>query len=241
MTTGLTYSQYVTELANLAVVDPADVNFVTNLPQCITYAENRIYRDLDLLSTVVSQTGYSLTTGSRQLTFPLDDFITIQEVNVITPIGVSDPNAGTRNPLLPVTKFWLDTVYGNGNQTSIPQYFAMLNQNTIIVGPWPGGNYALELVGTVRPASLSASNTTTFISTYLPDLFLMASMVFISGYQRDFALGASQANDPNMPINYETQYQALLRSAMVEEARKKFEAGGWTSMSPAAVATPSRG
>ncbi len=32
MTTGLTYAQYVTELANLAVVDPADVNFVANLP-----------------------------------------------------------------------------------------------------------------------------------------------------------------------------------------------------------------
>ena len=29
--------------------------------------------------------------------------------------------------------------------------------------------------------------------------------------------------------------------AMVEEARKKFEAGGWTSMSPAVAATPSRG
>ena len=241
MTTGLTYSQYVNELANLAVVDPTNTEFVANLPQCITYAENRIYRDLDLLSTVTSQTGYSLSNGSRQLVFPLSDFITIQEVNVITPIGVSDPNAGTRNPLLPVTKFWLDTVYGSGNQTALPQYFAMLNQNTIIVGPWPSGNYAVELVGTIRPDSLSASNTTTFISTYLPDLFLMASMVFISGYQRNFALGSAQANDPQMPVNYESQYQTLLRGATVEEARKKFEAGGWTSMSPAVAATPSRG
>lgn len=241
MTTGLTYSQYVNELANLAVVDPTNTEFVANLPQCITYAENRIYRDLDLLSTVTSQTGYSLSNGSRQLVFPLSDFITVQEVNVITPIGVSDPNAGTRNPLLPVTKFWLDTVYGNGNQTSLPQFFAMLNQNTILVGPWPNGNYSVEIVGTVRPASLSASNTTTFISTYLPDLFLMASMVFISGYQRNFALGASQPNDPGMAVNYETQYKALLASAAVEEARKKFEAGGWTSMSPAVAASPTRG
>lgn len=241
MTTGLTYSQYVNELANLAVVDPTNTEFVANLPQCITYAENRIYRDLDLLSTVTSQTGYSLSNGSRQLVFPLSDFITIQEVNVITPIGVSDPNAGTRNPLLPVTKFWLDTVYGSGNQTALPQYFAMLNQNTIIVGPWPGGNYAVELVGTVRPDSLSSANQTTFISTYLPDLFLMASMVFISGYQRNFALGANQPNDPGMAVNYETQYKTLLASATVEEARKKFEAGGWTSMSPAVAASPTRG
>ena len=241
MTTGLTYAQYVTELANLAVVDPADVNFVNNLPQCITYAENRIYRDLDLLSTVVAQTGYTLSTNNRTLTFPITDFITIQEVNVITPIGVSDPNAGTRNTLTPTTKVFLDTVYNSGNQPTIPAYFAMLNQNTILVGPWPDGNYSVELVGTVRPASLSTSNTTTFVSLYLPDLFLMASMVFISGYQRDFALGASQPNDPGMAVNYETQYQTLLKGATVEEARKKFEAGGWTSMSPAVVATPTRG
>ena len=91
---------------------------------------------------------------------------------------------------------------------------------------------AAEVVGTVRPDSLSSTNQTTFISLYLPDLFLAASMVFVSGYQRDFALGASQPNDPGMPINYESQYQTLLKSAGVEEARKKFEAAGWTSMSP---------
>ena len=241
MTTGLTYAQYVTELANLAVVDPTDTNFVANLPQCITYAENRIYRDLDLLATVTPVTGFSFANGSRQITWPLSQFVTVQEINAITPVGVADPNAGTRNTLLPVTKFWLDTVYPSPTVTGVPVYFAMLNQNTAIVGPWPDANYAAEVVGTVRPDSLSSSNTTTFISLYLPDLFLMASMVFISGYQRDFALGASQPNDPGMPINYESQYQTLLKSATVEEARKKFEAGGWTSMSPAVVATPTRG
>lgn len=241
MTTGLTYSQYVNELANLAVVDPGDVNFVANLPQCITYAENRIYRDLDLLSTVTTNSSFALTANNRSLTFPIGDFVTLQEVNVITPFGTNDPNSGTRNPLLPVTKFWLDTVYGSNATADIPTYFAMLSQNTILVGPWPDQAYTVELVGTVRPDSLSATNTSTFVSLFLPDLFLMASMVFISGYQRNFALGANQPNDPGMAVNYETQYQTLLKGAVVEEARKKFEAGGWTSMSPAVAATPTRG
>ena len=103
MTTGLTYNQYVTELANLAIVDPADANFVTNLPQCITYAENRIYRDLDLLSTVTAASGFSCATGSRQITWPLSQFVTVQEINVITPAGTADPNAGTRVSLWPDT------------------------------------------------------------------------------------------------------------------------------------------
>lgn len=241
MTTGLTYTQYVTELANLAVVDPSDVNFVANLPQCITYAENRIYRDLDLLTTVTATSGFSCATGSRQVTWPMDQFVTVQEINVITPSGTSNPNAGTRVNLLPTTKVWMDTVYASPATTGVPRWMAMLNQNTVLVAPWPDNNYSVEIVGTVRPDSLSASNTTTFVSTYLPDLFLMASMVFISGYQRDFALGASQPNDAGMPINYETQYQTLLKSAMVEEARKRFEAGAWSSMSPAVAATPTRG
>lgn len=239
MTTGLTYSQYVNEIATLAVVDPADPNFVEILPQMITYAENRIYRDLDLLSTVTSLSSYATASNGRNVTFPINDFITVQEVNVITPAGTPVPDNGTRVALLPVTKEWINYVYPNFFSADVPAYFAMLNQNTLVLGPWPNNTYTIEVVGTFRPDSLSATNTSTFVSLYLPDLMIMASMIYISAFQRNFISSAS--NDPQMPVNYETQYQTLLKSAMVEEARKKFQSGGWTSMSPAVVATPTRG
>lgn len=239
MTTGLTYSQYVNEIATLAVVSPTDVNFVEILPQMITYAENRIYRDLDFLTTVTSISTYATANNGRTFTFPISDFITVQEVNLITPAGTTIPNNGTRNPLLPVTKEWMNYNYPSSTTASLPSYFAMFNQNTIILGPWPNNTYTVEVVGTFRPDSLSASNTTTFISLYLPDLMIMASMIYISAFQRNFISAA--ANDPAMPVNYETQYQTLLKSAMVEEARKKFQSSGWTAMSPAPVASPSRG
>jgi hypothetical protein len=66
----------------------------------------------------------------------------------------------------------------------------------------------------------------------------MASMIFVSGYQRNFG---RQSDDPAMSQSYESQYQALLRGATVEEYRKKFAASGWTSISPSPVATPGRG
>jgi len=65
MTTGLTYTQYVTQIATLAVVEETDPAFVTILPQMITYAENRIYRDLDFLFTSIANTSYGTTVGSR--------------------------------------------------------------------------------------------------------------------------------------------------------------------------------
>jgi hypothetical protein len=72
---------------------------------------------------------------------------------------------------------------------------------------------------------------------YLPDLFIMASMIYVSGYQRNFG----RANDePQMAVTYESQYKGLLQSAIVEEARKKFQSSAWTSMSPAVAASPTR-
>jgi hypothetical protein len=82
-----------------------------------------------------------------------------------------------------------------------------------------------------------AATASTFISSYLPDLLIMASMIYISAFQRNFG---RQSDDPAMAQSYESQYQALLRGAVVEEFRKKFESGAWTSYSPTPTANPPR-
>jgi hypothetical protein len=238
MTTGLTYSQYVTQIATMAVVAENDPAFVEILPQMITYAENRMCRDLDFLFTSTAITGYACTVGSRSITIPQGTIVVSEQINIITPAGTADPDAGTRVPCLPTTKEFLDAVYGASSYTGVPQYFVPFNDNLFLVGPYPDQNYYVEIVGTFRPASLSVSNPTTFISLYLPDVMIMASMVYVSAYQRNFG---RMSDDPAMAQSYEGQYQALLKGAGVEEARKKFEASGWSSQSPSPVATPSRG
>jgi hypothetical protein len=245
MTTGLSFdgtisgtNSYRSQIATLAVVDETDPAFLTILPQMITYAENRMFRDLDFLFTTTSITGYGCTQGSRQITIPQGTLVVSDQINVITPPGEADPNAGTRNPLLPATKEFLDAVYGSSSYTGVPKYFVPFNDNLFLVGPYPDQPYFVEIVGTFRPNSLSSLNKTTFISLYLPDVFIMASMIYISGFQRNFG---RQSDDPQMAQSYESQYQLLLKGAGVEEARKKFESSGWTSQSPAVVATPSRG
>lgn len=237
MTTGLTYSQYVTQIATMAVVDPNDAAFQTILPQMITYAENRIYRDVDFLFTSIATTAYGLTVGSRQIAVPSGTFVVPEQINVITPFGTASPNTGVRNPLLPCTKEFLDQVYNNSQATGVPQYFCPFDDYTFLVGPYPDQNYMCEIVGTYRPDSLSSSNTTTFISLYLPDLMIMASMIYISAYQRNFG---RQSDDPQMAQSYESQYKELLASAISEENRKKFEAAAWSSQSQSQTASPTR-
>ena len=253
MTTGLSYNgtvsgtnSYVAQIATMAVVEPTDSNFLAILPQAITYAENRMCRELDFLVFSTSLT-FPLTVGLRELDlsggtnqFP---FVVSEQINIITPAGVTNPEAATatRNPCQATTKEFLDAVYGSSAVANrgVPKYYAPFNDNLFYLGPTPDQAYTVEVVGTYRPNSLSATNLTTFISLYLPDLFIMASMIYVSAYQRNFS--SVSANDPQMPVTYETQYQTLMKGAEVEEARKKYESSGWSSQSPTTVATPSRG
>ncbi len=247
---GLNYSSYVTQVAEMAVVAPDDPNFVTILPAMIDYAELRIYRDLDLVSTSTNFHGplIKLNAGNRNLSFPMalpdgsGSIVVTEQINLIAPAGQTDPDgsAAARVSLLPTTKEFLDAVYGSNAVATRgqPKYFASFNENLFFVGPVPDQTYYVEIVGTYRPNEMSASNPATFISQYLPDLLIMASMVYISAYQRNFG---RQSDDPQMAQSYESQYQTLLKSAAVEEMRKKFESAGWSSQSPAPLATPTRG
>ena len=235
----LTYSSYVQQISTMAVIPSNDTNFTIILPQMISYAELRMQRDLDFLSTQISTTAYSFTQNNNTLTLPTSQFIVPQTFEVV--------NSGVSSPLLPVTKEFIQNVYGSGSTTGLPQYFAVYGGDTattgntsqyMIVGPTPDSNYSTIITGTVRSAPLSATNTTTYISTYLPDMFIMASMIYISAFQRNFG---RINDDPQMAQTYESQYQALKASALVEENRKKFEAAAWSSYSPAPAASPTRG
>src|SRR5882724_12097246 len=172
----LTYLTFTAQISNFLVVPVTDPNFILAMPSIIDDSEQRMYRELDLLNTVFRDSSVALSVGNRNFTEATSTtngpFLVTQEMNVISPAGTFDPELGTRNPLLPSTKEVLDFLYPNATGSGVPQYFAPINQNSFIVGPWPDAAYTVEVVGTQRPAPLSASSTTTLLSTYFPDVFL---------------------------------------------------------------------
>jgi len=234
----LTYSTFVTSLANLISVEPTDPGYLTALPNIIDDAEQRLYRELDLLSTMVTATGL-LTSGSRKFTLPTTSgtFVMVEEFNVITPVGITNPELGERVALLPASKEYLDVVYPSVTGEGVPGYFAPISQQDWILGPWPDSAYTVEVVGTIRPAPLSATNQTTFLSQYLPDVFLAAALVFAAGYQQNFS---AMGDNPQQAVTWESHVRPLIDSAKVEEIRKKFGSQGWSSKSPDPIATPPR-
>lgn len=252
-TTPLTYNLYVTQMATMAVVNTStsngvvigvDAAFNAILPQMLNYAELRIQRDLDILPSLTSNT-YTLTIGVNILQISVNDFVTIQDLSIV--------NSGVNYPLLATTKEYLQNVYGDSTATAQPAYFAMYGgdlstggntYNNIILGPYPNAAYTVRINGTQRLPTLYQSATpslaatgTTFISTNYPDLLVMASMVYISAYQRNFG---RMSDDPSMAQSYEGQYQTLLKQSVVEEDRKIFASSAWSAMAPTPAATPSR-
>jgi hypothetical protein len=253
----LTYNSYVTQICTLAVyqystiagiVVPTESTpfLVPIIPQMINYAELRLQRDLDFLQSLLVNTSYNLTNGNNVLTLSVDNFITLQTIQYTSGTAII--------PILATSKEYIQNVYNDSSFSGPPAYFAPYGGDASttgatsqlwLFGPYPDQNYPLTIMGTARMISLNsygssggtAGTNTTFISAYLPDLMLAASMIYLSGAQRNFG---AQASDPQMAMSWENQYQTLLKGATVEEARRKFQAGGWSSMSVPTVATNTR-
>lgn len=233
-----TYSSWIAALSNETAIPATDTNFVAIVPTIIDYAEQRIYRELDLLSTIVRDSSSRVTANTRLFTLPqsLGRFVTTQGINIYTPAGMTT----TRNQVTPVSRDYVDATWTTdiaASASTVPEVYAMITDQTVIFGPPPGASFYAEVIGTIRPTPLSASNTTTYLTLYLPDLWFAATMVGISGYMRNFG---SQSDNPQMAVSWEAQYQTLKGSALIEEVRKKYQAQAWGSQSPSPIASPER-
>jgi len=235
----INYTTYVSQIANLTVISSADPTFLTMLPGMIDYAEQRIYREGDFLFTYITDTSTNVVANSRTFNYPtsIGTFLVIDQINILTPISATSSNA-TRVPLTVTSKQFIDQVYPNNSSgTGVPKFFAPATEDSVTLGPVPDQSYNVEVIGTARPLPLSASNSSTFLTQTLPDLFIAASMIFASGYMKNFS---AQGDDPRMAQSWGSQYDKLFASASTEEARKKYTSQGWQAQIPSPVATPAR-
>jgi len=229
----LDYNSFVSTVANIMATDPTTPEFVQILPQAIAYAEDRIYRELDILDSVAINATTTFTPNNRNFTLPpapYGAFLTLTGINVLY------GNGPQRQQLQPVAMSYLNAVWGSPTGATLPEYFAMVRQDLIQVGPWPDQAYVVEVIGTFQPEPMSAANPTTFLTTYVPDLLIAGGLVFLFGYMRDYG---GQSDNPQSAQSWENQYQTLFKSAMLLELRKKFAGPGWTSLSSVPV-TPTR-
>ena len=240
------YTVLVSEIATITAITSAvlvtgDNNFGGIMDAAIDYAEGRIYRDLDLPNVRVTSTAVTLSSGVRtvSLSTTAGEILAIETVNLFTPI-TDGSSVATRVPIVPASQAVINTVYPSATSSNCgqPEFFARITNTQLSFGPAPDQAYGTEVVGTIRPSPLSASNSSTWITQNLPELMTAATMVFMTGYMRDYG---SQSDDPRMSMSWEGQYQQLLKSAGTDSMRMKFQSDAWTSQQPSPLATPPRG
>ena len=232
----LTYTTWKTAIANLTVV--SETALTDMFPLAIEYAEGRCYRDLDLDDTTVRDATSSTVANTRTFTLPTPSgsgsyYTIVGSVNII--------RSNSRTPVLPTTQEYIDFIWPTAtaaSATTVPVNYAMVTDQTLIWGPPPGDAFTVEVVGKTRPVALSATTTTTILTTYYPELFTAASMVFAAGWLKGYG---SQADDPKMAMSWNQQYEILLRSAAGDVERSESQGDSWTTNRASSVLSNQRG
>jgi hypothetical protein len=169
----MTYDELVTNVRNYTEVD---ANVFTNavVNTFITFAENRILRDIDLDVFKVEVTG-NLTSGNKFLSTPSD---------ILTHRYLMVTNGSDQVFLDYRDTSFMKEYWPNGASTGTPKYYSTWDQNTFYVAPTPNAGFTVELGYISRPAQLSSTNPTTWISTNAPEALFYACLVQAYSYTK---------------------------------------------------------
>ena len=169
----MTYDELVTNIRNYTEVD---ANVFTNavINTFITFAENRILRDIDLDVFKVEVAG-NLTSGNKFLSTPSD---------ILTHRYLMVTNGSDQVFLDYRDTSFMKEYWPNGASTGTPKYYSTWDQNTFYVAPTPNASFTVELGYIARPAQLSSANSTTWISTNSPEALFYACLIQAYSYTK---------------------------------------------------------
>jgi hypothetical protein len=197
----MTFNELVTNIRNYTDVD-ANVFSEGVINTFITMAENRILRDIDLDVFKLEDTG-NLTAGNRFLGAPVG-ILTHRYLMVV----VEDERVflDFRDQSF-MREYWPDYA-----QEGVPKYYSVWDQNTFSVAPTPDQNYQVQMGYIYRPAQLSATNPTTWISTNAPEALLYACLIQAYSYTK---------GPPEMLNYFNQSYQQAIQGLGMEQQGRR--------------------
>lgn len=206
-----TYETFVIALTISSVKQDPNINYAPLIPTFIIEAEQRCYRELNLLSTIIGDSSGISTPNQRAFTLPTvgGRFNVLQSINIVV--------GGTRTPLTKVSREVLDAIWPSDTAASsgtIPAKYAPFTDQVVLLGPPAGSALTIECIGTIIPETLSSANATTFLSLYAPDLFFSAAMLSVKNHFPDVL----------SVTDWEKSYQTQFASVNSDEMRRKFQA-----------------
>lgn len=198
----MNYNELVTNIRNYTEVgDNVFTEPVINT--FITFAENRILRDIDL-DVFKKESTAALTSGNKFLTAPSD--ILTHRYMMVTVSG-EQIFLDYRDTSY-MKEYWPD-----GASTGVPKYYSVWDQNTFYVAPTPNANFTVELGYIYRPTQLSSTNQNTWISDNAPEALFYACLIQAYSYTK---------GPPEMMQYFENAYrQAIQGLGMEQQGRRR--------------------
>ena len=169
--------------------DNSETSFVTNLPNFIKGAEEKIFKSVDLDYFRKNVTS-AFTSSDPYLTVP-SDYLASFSLQITT--------SGSEKFLLQKDVNFIREYTPASSTTGVPKYYSRFDVDNFIVSPTPDSNYALELHYYYRPASITAGadSGTTWISTNAPFALLYGSLIEAYYYMK---------GEPDVLAQYEKNY-----------------------------------
>lgn len=178
-----TYTELKQQILDYAETDNA-VLTTTIMNDIIANAEDRIFRSVELDNfkeyengntaidnRFVFLPGYSSSDPTKPT---IQDIATIRYVTLYTDSGTKE-----RHELVRVDVDFLNEYYPTPEVVSaqIPRYYSTWDMGTIAIAPTPNAVYKFEIGITKKPAGLSTSNASTWMSVNASRALLYACMV----------------------------------------------------------------
>jgi hypothetical protein len=203
----MTYAELVQKIRDYTEVD-ANVFTSTIVNGFILDAEFRILREVDSDNNRKYATA-AVIAAQPYVSTPLltDQTLIIREAQIIPGGAYTGSNA-----VIEYRDTGFINEYNSTNAQGLPKYFSYWDEQTIVLAPIPDLTYTMQLNYILKPAGLSVSNTTTYLSNQFPTGLLYACLVEAYGFLKGPA---------DMIQFYEQKYQSVLQGFSIEQMGRR--------------------
>jgi len=159
--------------------------FVANIPNFVKQAEARIYQTVHIPVLRKNVMG-TISSANKYLATP-NDFLSVYSIAAVT------PGTGAYTYLINKDVSFIREAYPTPTSSGAPKYYAIfgpqsgnITEITLILGPTPDTDYAVELHYFYYPDSIVTTSTSWLGDNFDPALFYGAmreAMIFMKGEQ----------------------------------------------------------
>jgi hypothetical protein len=186
----MNYSQLSTLIQDYC--ESTETSFVANIPTFVQLAEERIYNTVQLPAIRKNVTG-TMTINFQYFSLPSDWLSTFS-------LAVIDPTTGEYEYLLNKDVNFIRASYPPPNTYGKPKYYAIFDDNTMLLGPTPDLAYTAELHYFYYPPSI-VTNSTSWLGDNFETVLLYGALREAYTYLK---------GEQDMMNYYEQKYQESL-------------------------------